>query len=168
MPPAHSPAADRPLFRAHITPGRSLDHNGHIVAVGGVGIACLVMSLVFVAKGYWPVAPFLGLDVALIAWAFWNMRQPVRSYEELAVWADNIRIRRVAPRRPVEEITIPTAWTRLERDDDPEFGCQALRLRHRGRSSPIAAMLSPPERAAFAAALSDALDRARKGGLAAR
>jgi uncharacterized membrane protein len=168
MSPTDSPAGDRPLFHAHITPGRSLDHKGHVIAVGGLGVASLLMSLVFIAKGYWPVAPFLAVDVALIAWAFWAIRQPVKAYEELVVWADSILIRRVAPRKPTVDITIPTAWTRLERDDDPDFGCQALRLRHRERVASVAAMLSPPERAAFAQALSDALARARKGGLAAR
>jgi uncharacterized membrane protein len=167
MSPAAA-AGERPLFHAHITPGRSLDHKGHIIAVGGVGAVALVMSLILVARGYWPVAPFLGAEVALLAWAFWAMRQPVKVYEELVVRADSILIRRVAWRRPPVEISMPTAWTRLERDDDPDFGCQALRLRHRGRSAIVAAMLSPPERAAFAGALSEALARARKGGLAAR
>jgi uncharacterized membrane protein len=167
MPPSAA-AGERPLFHAHITPGRSLDHKGHIVVVGGVGAVALVLSLILVARGYWPIAPFLGAEVGLLAWAFWAMRQPVRVYEELTVLPDSILIRRAAWRRPVVEISMPTAWTQLERDDDPDFGCQALRLRHRGRSASVAAMLSPPERDAFAAALSEALHRARRGGLAAR
>ena len=29
----------------------------------------LIFALSFVAQGAWPIAPFMGLDVALLAWA---------------------------------------------------------------------------------------------------
>ncbi len=156
-----------PLLRAHIRPNRSLGRQRQIIAVAAFALASLVVAVVFLAHGYWPVTPFLGLDVVLMALAFRWVRRAGRAYEDIVVQADVIVIRRADARSRVEEERIPTAWTRLEREDDPDFGCQALRLRHRRRSAVVAAMLSPAERERFAPILVDALSRARQGGLAA-
>lgn len=161
---AHLPGA---LLHARITPSRSMSGQGQLIAIGVFGAASFVTATFFIARGYWPVAPFLGLDAALLAFAFWAVRMSGRAYEDIIVQPDVIVVRRSDGRRQVEEDRWPTAWTRLERQDHPEFGCQALRLRHRQASTPVAEMLSASERASFAIALSDAMSRARRGGLAA-
>lgn len=140
--------------------------HGQMIAIGGFAAASFATALFFVVRGYWPVAPFLGLDAALLAFAFWAVRLSGRAYEDVIVQADVIVVRRADGRTHVEEECWPTAWTRLERQDHPEFGCQTLHLRHRQASAPVAEMLSPEERASFADALSKAMAKARKGGLA--
>ena len=160
------PAAAPALFNARITPSRSLGRPGQMIALGGFAAASFVTALFFVALGYWPIAPFLGLDVALLAFAFWAVGVSGRAYEDVIVLPDVIVIRRAAGRARSED-RLPTAWTRLERQIDQEYGCQSLRLHHRHRSIPVAQMLSPHERANFAEALDSALATARKGGLAA-
>jgi len=162
------PSGAQPLLHAHITPSRSLSRHGQMIAVGGFAAASMAVALVFISRGYWPIAPFLGLDAGLLAFAFWVIRRRGRAYEEVIVQADSILIRRADGVSHIAEDRLPTAWTRLEREDHPDFGCQALRLTHRRRSAPVADMLSPPERDAFARALNEALSRARRGGLAAR
>lgn len=155
------------LLCARITPSRSLSRHGQMIAVGGFALASFATALFFVAHGYWPVAPFLGLDAALLAFAFWAVRVSGRAYEDVIVQPDIIVIRRADGQRRIEEERLPTAWTRLERQDHPDFGCQVLRLHHRHRSAIVAEMLSPVERDSFATALEAALAKARKGGLAA-
>ena len=155
------------LLLVRIRPNRSTSLRGQMIAVGGIAAASLATAVFFMAHGYWPVAPFLGLDAAMLGFAFWAVRLSGRAYEDVIVQPDVIVIRRSDGRDRIDEYRWPTAWTRLEREDDPEFGCSALRLRHRHTIGPVAEMLSPVERAGFADALSDALARARKGGLGA-
>lgn len=138
-----------------------------MLAVGGFAAASLAVAMVFVSQGYWPVTPFLGLDAGLLAFAFWVIRRRGHAFQEVIVQADSIVIRRADGISEVTEDRLPTSWTSLERQDHPEFGCQALRLRHRRQSAVVAEMLSPEERASFASALAEALARARRGGLAA-
>lgn len=163
----YAPGAE-PLLYARLTPSRSLSRHGQMIALGGFAAASLVVALVFISRGYWPIAPFVGLDAALLAFAFWVIRRRGQAYEEVIVEADSIVIRRADGLSHVDEDRLPTAWTRLERQDHPDFGCQALRLRRRGQSASVADMLSPPDREAFAKSLDEALSRARRGGLAAR
>ena len=157
-----------PLFHAHIRPSRSLSQRGQTLIFCAAAVPSLAFAAIFVAQGYWPVAPFLGLDVALLALAFWVIRRRGAAFEEVIVSAEAILIRRADGLSQAEEDHLPTTWTRLERDEDPDFGCQSLRLSHRGRSAAVGGMLSPSERSDFGHALAAALARAQKGGLAAR
>lgn len=141
--------------------------DGQTVVVALFALPALGLSLVFWLHGFWPVLAFLGLDVLLLAVAFRCIRLRPAPYEDVIVDADAIVIRRADGRRPVIEERLPTLWTQLEREEDDDFGCLALRLRRRRRAVVVAAMLSPDERRSFAEVLSEALSRARKGGLAA-
>ena len=136
--------------------------------VGLLAVPALGMSLFLALKGLWPVTPFLGGDIALLALAFWAVRRRRAAFEDVMVGADEILIRRCDGRRRVVEETLPTTWTHLERDEDDDFGCLALRLRQRRRAVAVGGLLSPDDRRSFAELLAEALRRARRGGLAAR
>ena len=56
------------------------------------------------------------------------------------------------------------AWTKLERQDDEDYGLLRLALVSRGQAVAVASALSPGEREGFADALSAALASARRGG----
>lgn len=135
--------------------------------VGLFAAPALGISLFLALKGLWPVTPFLGGDAVLLGVAFWAVRRRRRAFEEVMVGAEQILIRRSDGRRKVTEETMPTTWTHLEREDDDDFGCQALRLRRRRRAVTVGGLLSPDDRQSFAELLSEALHRARRGGLAA-
>ena len=161
------PVPEPLLLHARLTAPPVLGVRTQTVIVGLFAAPALGMSLLLALKGMWPVAPFLGLDVMGLAAAFWIVRRRSRAFEDVMVGAQAILIRRSDGRRRVTEETLPTTWTQLERDEDDDFGCQALRLRRRRRSVVVAALLSPEERTSFAELLSEALSRARRGGLAA-
>ncbi|WP_430418185.1 DUF2244 domain-containing protein [Phenylobacterium sp.] len=155
------------LLDVHITPHRSLGRQGQWIALGIMAAASFAVAALFVSRGYWPVAPFIGLDVALLAFAFHAARRSARAFEDVRISDGEILIRRGVGDEVHEELRLPALWTRLERDDHPDFGCVALRLARRDAATPVAALLPPSERATFAEALAQALDRARRGGLAA-
>ena len=156
-----------PLLHARLTAHRSMSARSQVLVVALFAVPALALSLVFALHGFWPVTPFLGLDVVLLAVAFRCVRLRRAAYEDVIVGADAIVIRRADGRRAIVEERLPTLWTQLEREEDDDFGCLALRLRRRRRAVVVAAMLSPDERRSFAEVLSEALSRARQGGLAA-
>ena len=63
-------AVDRPIFSARLTPHRSLSRDNMRLLIGLFAGACILTSLPFLFLGAWPVAGFMGLDIALLYWAF--------------------------------------------------------------------------------------------------
>lgn len=167
MPDALGSAQEPVLLHARLKPNRSLTDAGQTAALTTFALASLTTSLVFVSRGYWPVAPFILLDLAILAFAFLVVRRRARAFEDVIVRPEGITIRRSDGGADICEDTLPTAWTSLAREDHPDYGCLSLSLHHRRRTTPIAQMLSPAERAAFGLAMADALARARRGGRAA-
>lgn len=156
-------SAEPAIFSTVITPHRSLGSTGFLVLMLCIGGVSFVSGMVFLMLGAWPVFGFLGLDVALIYWAFRANFRAARAYEEVTVTASELKVRKVNPRGGAREWTLNPVWVKLDRTVHEEFGIESLFLVSRGRRLPIAAALGPDEKASFAAALSNALGEARRG-----
>ena len=128
--------------------------------LGGVAIINLAFALTFVLQGAWPVMPFMGLDVALLAIAFRAARKAARREEHVVVTPGLLHIERRPPEGPPSEIALNPYWVRVHMDTPPEHGSQ-LTLWSHGRGVRIGAFLPPMERASFAEALKAALRDAR-------
>ena len=64
-----------PLFSAVLRPHRSLSPKRISTMIGLVALAGFFAAIPFIVMGFWPVAGFYGLDIALLYWAFrHNMR----------------------------------------------------------------------------------------------
>jgi uncharacterized membrane protein len=159
----NDPAAEPTLFSAIITPHRSLSGKGFVAVMALVGGMSFAGGLFFFLMGAWPVIGFLGLDVALVYWAFRANYRAAAAFEEVTVTPSELRLRRVSHRGEVAEWTLNPLWTRLDREKHEEFGLLKLFLVSRGRRLSVAGFLSPKEKESFAAALSAALGEARRG-----
>lgn len=165
-PDAAGPLADpfaRPLFAAVIRPHRSLDAHGFRILVALCCIATAAASIPFVVIGFWPVAGFFALDLLALYVAFRINFRAGRSFEEVVLSPIELMFRRVSHRGEHREWRFNPLWTKIDREDDEEFGLQRLRLVSRGEQVVIAGALSPPERESFAEALGEALARAKRG-----
>jgi uncharacterized membrane protein len=131
-----------------------------MLVIGGISF---VSGMMFLVIGAWPVFGFFGLDVLLIYSAFRANFRAARAYEEVAVTASELTVRKVSHRGGVREWTLNPVWVRLDRIVHEEFGIERLFLVSRGRRLPIAAFLGPHEKASFARALSTALGEAKRG-----
>lgn len=154
---------DPKIFSAVITPHRSLGPTGFLIfmlAIGGLSFVC---GMFFVLLGAWPIFGFFGLDVLLVYLAFRANYRSARAYEEVTVTATELTLRQVNHRGGVREWTLNPLWVRLDRIVHEEFGIERLFLVSRGQRLPIAAFLSPNEKASFARALSNALGVAKRG-----
>jgi uncharacterized membrane protein len=161
--PDNDRAAEPTLFSAIITPHRSLSAKGFVVVMTLIGAMSFAGGMFFFLLGAWPVVGFLGLDVALVYWAFRANYRAAAAFEEVTVTPSELRLRRVSHRGEVAEWTLNPVWTRLDREKHDEFGLLKLFLVSRGRRLSVAGFLSPKEKESFATALSAALGEARRG-----
>ena len=156
-------AEDPSLFAARIKPHRSLtQRNFRLLFMFFLG-ANIFTSLPFIIFRAWPVAGFMGLDVALLYIAFKANFRAAQAYEDVQVNAFRDFDRESQREGQRAEWRFNPAFVRLEREEHEEFGTLRLALVSRGRSLEVAAFLGPDEKADFASALTRALAEARRG-----
>lgn len=158
---------EAPIFRAILTPHRSLGRSGHVWLVGSVGFASLIVCIVFIASGAWPVAPFMGLDVLLIWLALRVNTRDARAFDEVCLSPHDLRLTKVEPGGQTSEHHFNPRWVKLVQEAHEEFGVLRLSLIERGRSVDFGSFLPPCEKASFHAAFARALGEAKRGILPA-
>jgi uncharacterized membrane protein len=167
MSESNAPEAQRPdeptLFSALLTPHRSLSGTGFLVVMGVLAGISFIGGIAFFFVGAWPVIGFLGLDVALVYWAFRANYRAAAAYEEVTVTPSELHVKKVSARGKVAEWSLNPVWVRLERETHEEFGLLRLFLVSRGRRLAIAGFLGPAEKESFAKALSAAIGEAKQG-----
>lgn len=148
---------------AVITPNRSLSERGFVILISIITLANIASAAVFVAMGAHWVPIFLGIDLAAVVVAFVISFRQARNVERVQVGPHQVVVTYETPKWSRVVWESPTAFTRVERDEE-DGRVIDLRLALSGRETPVAAALSPRERADFARALEDAIWRARRGG----
>ncbi|HEY7747741.1 MAG TPA: DUF2244 domain-containing protein [Aestuariivirgaceae bacterium] len=151
---------DKPVLSMIVSPHRSLSPAGFAVLLGGVAALNLAGGAVFLYLGAWPVAGFMGLDVALIWLAFrWSYHRANR-YEQLVVTDTELQLQRFVENRLLETLSFPRGFVHvdIEHDDDRQLTGRLL-LRSKGKACEIGSFLGPQDRRALAGTLQKALVR---------
>lgn len=156
-------AADEPIFRALLTPHRSLGRTGFAVLMSVLGLAWLGFGLVFLSIGAWPVFGFFGLDLLLVYAAFKLNYRAARAREEVSVSRTALDIVKVAPSGRRQEHRFNPFWTKFRVARHDEIGITAMVVEGEGRNVPIGAFLNPDDRESFATAFGRALATAKAG-----
>jgi len=151
------------LFKAQLTPHRSLNRIGFLLLMGFVTIVSFAAGIAFWLMGAWPVFGFFGLDVLAIYWAFRVNFRRAQAVEEITITPSELRLRRVSHRGHQIEWVLNPLWVQLDQKTDAEFGIEKLYLLSRGRRISVASFLGADEKASFAKALTAALQAARRG-----
>ncbi len=154
-------AADEPIFRALLTPHRSLGGAGFAVLMGALLFAWLATGAFFLASGAWPVFGFFGLDVLLVYIAFRMNYRAARASEEVSVSRTALDIRKVAPSGKSEAHRFNPFWTKFAVARHEEIGITKMVVEAQGKIVPIGGFLNPDDRESFAAAFSRALAAAK-------
>lgn len=147
-------------FRFELVAYRSLDRSGFKALMIAVIAINLIVGLVFLFAGAWPVLGFCGLDVALIFWAFKVNYRAGRASETIDLTPDLLTLTRVHPSGSREWFEFNPYWVRVrlaERKD----GRNELELVSHGEGFHFARFLSDDERRDFAESLTGALLAAR-------
>lgn len=120
----------------------------------------LAFAVGFMLRGAWPIAPFMGLDVALLAWAFHASRIAAQASEHVRLTHSELSVVRCEPRRPAETSLLNPYWVRVQLEDPADMP-RSLTLVTHGKSVQVGRFLGPRERLSFAQALKQALGAAR-------
>ncbi len=121
----------------------------------------VLFALGFVLRGAWFVTPFMGVDIALLVWAFNASARASRRHERVKLTSSMLVIERHPPRGPTSKIALNPYWVRVDMPDPAQHWSQ-LTLWSHGRGVRLGSFLSPAERLSFAQVLKAALRRARE------
>ncbi len=154
-----TPAAGAPvLYSAIIKPHRSAGIAGTRTLLLLIAAAWLVVGTVFVIAGAWPVVPFLGLEIALLAGAFALNNKAASAEETINLTAAALTVRRIDHWGKQTVFSFPPQWLQINTDAVGPRGPR-LELRSHGRSLFIGSFLLPEERLALARTLRRELAR---------
>jgi len=131
-------------------PNRSLGPLGRTVCLAAIAAITIAIGAGAAALGAWPVLPFAGLEVALVAIAFRSFARHDGDYERLEIEGATVRLTmRTAARYLELEGRAP--WARLMvRDWSGRCG---LGLRYAGRTVEFGRLLTDAGRREWAAEL---------------
>jgi len=139
--------------RIELAPNCSLTPRGARLFVGSLAVVTFGVAGFFAAQGLWPILPFAGLEIGLLAWA---VRASLRSgaERELIVVSDaEVVVERRAPsgsRRTV----FPRHWARVTlRGPQPAQHPSRLTIESHGRACEVGRFLTEEERRSLAARL---------------
>jgi uncharacterized membrane protein len=145
-----------------LTPRCSLTPLSASVFVAIVGGTTFAIAGVFAVEGFWPVLPFAGLEVAVLAWAVRASLREGSKRETIAIDEDWITIRRTGPAgehfsvfpRHGSRVTLRTPQTALHPS--------RLLLESRGRACEVGRFLTEDARRSLAARLKQLVGNANE------
>lgn len=156
----HCARPRRLYFDATLTPHRSLPPAGFYLLIGMVGGVSLTMGILFLIVGAWPVFGFLGLDVALLYFAFRMNYRAALARETVRLDEVELAVQRFSPAGHVRRWSFQPYWLQVLHEAASEYPAPLVLASH-GRQLEIASFLSQPEKTALADALREALARSR-------
>src|SRR5436305_12970656 len=101
-----------------------------LAIVAAINIA---FAVGFLLRGAWPIAPFMGADVALLAWAFHSSRIAARAFEHVRVTTSELFVSRHPARGKAENMLLNPYWVSVHLEQ-PEDMPRKLTLRSHGKS----------------------------------
>ncbi len=151
-----------PQFHAVLTVQRSLGRQGLAWAGGLLGLCALPTIGMFLLLGAWPVAGFVGVEVAGAVLLLVLHHRAGRAREELLLDREGLTVTRIDRRGRRAEIRLQPAWLRVavRKADGARAG--HVQLVTHGRTLAVGSFLNEQERAELAAALEQALARWRQ------
>jgi uncharacterized membrane protein len=155
--PMDDDAAELDLF---LRPYRSLSPTGFGVVMTILAVWSFVGGIVFLSVGAWPVIGFVGVDVALVWWAFKASYGDRRAYERLRLAQGVFTVERSDKRGAKQHHEFPSYWLKVTLEKHGEDSNRLVLSSH-GRHLAVAEFLGPEQREEVATMLSEALARSR-------
>jgi uncharacterized membrane protein len=155
--------AGRRIYAVRLRPHRSLSERNFWLLLCIFSAISFVTTVPFVVVGAWPVAGFMGLDVAIFYFAFRANYRAALAYEDVNVTPIDLSLAKVSPKGARAEWHFNPSWVSLHKETHEEYGVQKVAVVSRGRSVEIGKFLGPNEKATVARDLSLALHEARRG-----
>jgi uncharacterized membrane protein len=145
--------------RIEIVPNCSLSTRGALVFFGSVCLASFGIATVLSFRGFWPVLPFAGLEMALLGWALLRSMQRRHQLETITVSDIDVRIEHSDPAHYVE-VVFPRHWARVKlRRPHSRLHPSRLTIESQGRHCEVGSFLTEQERRGLAQRLQRLIGR---------
>jgi uncharacterized membrane protein len=148
------------FFERVLLPHRSLPLPGFHVMMLLLGLLSVIVGIVFVSLGAWPIFGFFGLDVAALYLAFRLSYRSARRREVLRLAGDDFTVERIDIYGERRVWRFQPFWLHVVLEERPDES-NRLFLSSHGKSFVIADFLGAPMRRELAASLKAALGRWR-------
>ncbi len=112
--------------------------------------------------GAWPIVGFMGLDIALLYWALTRSKRGEKAYEEVGLWPDAIRIRKVDMKGRAKEFDFNPFWARLVTTLNADDDVESLHLVVKKQRIALGEFLNPADKTSFARTFGQELSRAKR------
>ena len=145
-----APSANSPPYVFLTMPNRSLGIVARRWALAAIAATTLGIAAGAAAIGAWPVMPFAGLEIALLALAFHVLGRHDADFERLEVGEHEVRVEARDARRTMRFVA-QRPWARVV--VARRGGRCTLRLAYAGRAVPLGRMLSDEGRRQLAETL---------------
>ena len=139
--------------RIELAPNCSLSPQGARVFVGSLAAVTFGVAAIFAAQGFWPVLPFAGLEIGLLAWAVNASMRRGREREVIVVSDGEVVVEYRAP-GGLRRTVFPRHWARVTlRGPLRARHPSRLTIESHGRACEIGRFLTEDERLQLAARL---------------
>jgi uncharacterized membrane protein len=149
---SHSPAPDAPECRIELVPNCSLTPRTARLFVGSLAVVTFAVALFFAARGLWPILPFAGLEIGLLAWAVRASMRRGTEREVIIVSDESVLVehRGLAGSR---QTVFPRHWARVRLRDPLRAHASRLVIESHGRACEVGRFLTEEERCNLASRL---------------
>jgi uncharacterized membrane protein len=150
---SHSPSPQVPECRFELAPNCSLTPQGARLFVGSLAGVTFAVALFFASRGLWPILPFAGLEIGLLAWAVRASMRSGTQREVIVVSDETVTVERGSQNR-MSLVVFPRHWARVKlRDPQREQRPSRLVIESHGRACEVGRFLTEEERRSLASRL---------------
>ncbi|GAC1459366.1 MAG: hypothetical protein PVS2B1_22710 [Candidatus Dormibacteraceae bacterium] len=140
---------DEPLH-IEIRPNCSLSVRGARVLFAGACLVPLGMGGVFAWKGFWPVLPFAGLEMAVLAWALKVSLERRFHRQTITVTERQVQVESL-DERGSSQVVFPRHWAQVKlRRPAARYHPSRLTIESHGRQYELGGFLTEEERRGLA------------------
>ena len=145
--------------RIEIVPNCSLSTRGALAFLGSLCFATFGIAAIVTFRGFWPVLPFAGLEMALLGWALNRSMQRRHHSETITVSENDVRIEQ-RDRAHYVEVVFPRHWSRVKlRRPHSRLHPSCLTIESQGRRCEVGSFLTEQERRGLAQRLQRLIGR---------
>lgn len=153
MVTSSSHAAPALEHRVELVPNCSLTPAAARLFVGSLAFLTVAVASVFALRGLWPVLPFAGAEVGLLAWAVRASRRKGAEREVIVVSEEDVVVERWNPAESRRTV-FPRHWSRVTlRGPQAASHPSRLTIESHGRACEVGRFLAEEERCVLAARL---------------
>lgn len=147
------------MERIELVPHCSLSARGAALFFAGLCLVSFGIAGTMALRGFWPVLPFAGLEMAVLGWALIVCQRRRHQHEIITVSENDVRVQ-ARDASSCVEVVFPRHWTRvtLRRPHSPLHPSR-LTLESHGRRCEVGRFLTEQERLGLAQRLKRLIGR---------